>query len=224
MPAALEFRDVWKTYRLGRVEVEALRGVSFSVEAGTFTALLGPSGSGKSTVIFLAGGLDRPTKGSVAALGEEISSRGESWRRRWRRANVGIVFQFFHLVPTLTALENVILAMEVAGKFAGKRRERALELLEFVGLKDKADRYPSELSGGEQQRVALARALAPDPPLILADEPTANLDYANKLRVVELLREAADMGKTVVFATHDSNLVSKADRVIRLLDGRVVEA
>ncbi len=164
-----------------------------------------------------------PTKGTVKVLGEEISGKGESWRRRWRRRNVGIVFQFFHLVPTLTALENVVLSMELAGT-PGDRRARARELLEFVGLRGKEDKYPPELSGGEQQRVALARALAHNPPLVLADEPTANLDYENKVRVVKLLREAASNGRTVVFATHDPELARGADRVIRILDGRVVEA
>ena len=221
---ALLFESVSKIYRLGRVEVPAVREASFTVGRGEFAAIVGPSGSGKSTLIFLAAGIEVPTTGKVVALGEEISSRGEGWRRRWRRRSVGIVFQFFHLIPTLTALENVVLAMELAGTHKGSRRERALELLEFVGLRGKADRYPSELSGGEQQRVAIARALAHDPPLVLADEPTANLDTANKRRVVELLREAAGDGRTVVFATHDPDLARGADRVIRIVDGRVVEA
>ncbi len=223
MEPAVVFDSVWKRYRTGRVVEEVLKGVSFSVERGTFTALVGPSGSGKSTVIFLASGIDVPSQGRVVALGEEISSRGESWRRRWRRRNIGIVFQFFHLIPTLTALENVMLSMELAG-VRGDRRERARELLDFVGLRGKEDKYPSELSGGEQQRVAVARALAHNPPLVLADEPTANLDYENKVRVVQLLKEAAGNGRTVVFATHDPDLVRGADRVIRILDGRVVEA
>jgi len=221
---AIVFEDVWKLYGSGPAASPALRGASLEVESGTLTALLGPSGSGKTTAIFLAAGLDVPTRGRVVVLGWEVSGRSEGWRRRWRRENIGIVFQFFHLVPTLTALENVVLAMEIAGRPRRGRVERALELLEFVGLRGKADRYPQELSGGEQQRVALARALAHDPPLLLADEPTANLDYANKLRVVELLREAAGRGRTVVFATHDEKLASAADRVIRLVDGRVVEA
>ena len=223
MVEALVFDGVWKVYRLGLVEVPALRGVSFTVERGEFAAVVGPSGSGKSTLIFLAAGIEAPTRGRIVALGEEISSRGEGWRRRWRRRNVGVVFQFFHLIPTLTALENVMLAMELAGTHKGRRKERAMELLEFVGLASKADRYPYELSGGEQQRVAIARALAHDPPLLLADEPTANLDTENKRRVVELLREAAGNGRTVIFATHDPDLARGADRVVRLVDGRVVK-
>lgn len=217
---AIVFNDVWKSYRSGRVVEDVLKGVSFTIEKGTFTAIVGPSGSGKSTIIFLASGIDVPTRGSVRVLGDEISGRSESWRRSWRRRNVGIVFQFFHLIPTLTALENVMLAMELAGK--GRDESRARDLLEFVGLGRKADNYPSELSGGEQQRVALARALAHDPPVILADEPTANLDYDNKVRVVGLLREVADRGKTVVFATHDPELARSSDAIVRVLDGRVV--
>ena len=137
MGSVVEFRGVFKGYRAGRVWVDVLKGVDMSVEEGTFTCLVGPSGSGKSTVIFLAGGIDTPTRGVVRVLGEEISGRGESWRRAWRRRNVGIIFQFFHLIPTLTVLENVILPMELAG-VGGDREARALELLEFVGLKGKA--------------------------------------------------------------------------------------
>ncbi len=220
--AAISFDNVSKEYLLGKVPVRVLDNVSFSVDKGSFTALVGPSGSGKSTIIFLAAGIDVPSRGKITVLGEEISGKSEAWRRRWRSRNVGIVFQFFHLVPTLTALENVMLAMEIA-RVRGDRRLRALELLDFVGLKDKANRYPAELSGGEQQRVAIARALAADPPIILADEPTANLDYDNKVRVVSLLRRAANEGRTVFFATHDEGLVRGADKVIRILDGRVVE-
>ncbi|MEB3859842.1 MAG: ABC transporter ATP-binding protein [Desulfurococcales archaeon] len=222
-PEAIVFEGVSKEYRMGKVAIRVLDEVSFRVERGTFTALVGPSGSGKSTIIFLAAGIDVPSRGTVRVLGEEISGRSESWRRRWRRRSVGIVFQFFHLIPTLTVLENVMLPMELAG-VRGDRESRALDLLEFVGMRGKAGRYPAELSGGEQQRVAIARALAADPPLILADEPTANLDYENKVRVVELLRRASEEGKTVFFATHDEGLVRGADRVVRILDGRIVEA
>ena len=220
--AAIIFEGVVKEYRTGRVSVEVLKGIDMVVEERTFTGLVGPSGSGKSTIIFLASGIDTPTRGVVRVLGQEISGKGESWRRRWRRRNVGVVVQFFHLIPTLTVIENVMLPMELAG-VKGDRREAALELLEFVGLKGKANRYPAELSGGEQQRVAVARALASGAPLILADEPTANLDYENKMRIVELLREAADNGRTVLFATHDPDLVREADAIIRILDGRIVE-
>ena len=213
-------RGVWKVYRSGRVSYTALRGVDLDVFEGEFIGLVGPSGSGKTTLINIISGIDTPTRGKVIVLGEEISGRSEGWRARWRRRNIGIVFQFFHLVPTLTALENVMLPMELAGMYrGGGRRRRALELLEFVGIADKADKYPSELSGGEQQRVAIARALAADPPLILADEPTANLDTANKKRVIELLLKAHRLGKTVIVSTHDRDLVRDADRIVNIVDG-----
>ena len=220
------FRDVWKIYRVGKgVEYHALRGVSFEVDNGEFVALLGPSGSGKTTLVYLAGGIDVATKGEVIVNNVNLGNLSESQRARWRRRNVGIVFQFYHLVPTLTALENVLLPMELAGyPPKGERRKRALELLELVGMGDKSDKFPSQLSGGEQQRVAIARALAADPPMILADEPTANLDTENKKRIIELLLEANRLGKTVVYATHDPDLASRADRIIRIRDGRIIES
>jgi len=219
---AARLEGVWKTYRVGRVEVHALRGVSLVVPRGRLVALVGPSGSGKSTLIHLLAGIDVPTRGRVIVDGDEVSRMGAGERLRWRRRKVGVVFQFLHLVPVLTALENVMLPMELAGVPRAERRPRALRLLEFVGLADKADRLPAELSGGEQQRVALARALAADPPLVLADEPTANLDVANKERIVGLLREAAGRGRTVVYSTHDSRLAREADVIVRIVDGRVV--
>ncbi len=219
MGAMVEVRDVWKEYRIGKVVVPALRGVSLDIGESEFVALVGPSGSGKSTLLYLIGGLDRPTKGSISVGGEDITGLSDSRLAMWRRRNVGIVFQFFHLIPVLTAYENVLLQAELAGLPKKERMEKARELLEFVGLGDKMDRFPSELSGGEQQRVAIARALAGDPKLILADEPTANLDYTNKLRIVELLKKARELGKTVVFATHDTQLASYADRIISIRDG-----
>ena len=215
-------RGVWKTYRVGRVEVHALRGVDLEIPEGRLVALVGPSGSGKSTLIHLLAGLETPTRGEVVVAGTPVSRLGRRERLLWRRRNVGIVFQFLHLVPVLTALENVLLPMELAGVPRGVRRRRALELLEFVGLQGKEDRLPSELSGGEQQRVAIARALAADPPLILADEPTANLDTGNKLRIVELLERVRDRGRSVVYSTHDPGLAERADVVVYLRDGVVV--
>ena len=218
---SIVFRDVWKIYRTGRgVEYEALRGVSFEVGEGEFTALLGPSGSGKTTLIYLAGGIDTASRGRVIVNGTDLTGLSESQRAKWRRSNVGIVFQFYHLVPTLTALENVLLPMELAGRPPKpERRPRALELLELVGMADKADKFPSQLSGGEQQRVAIARALAADPPVILADEPTANLDTESKERIIELLVKANRLGKTVLYATHDERLASRAQRILRIRDG-----
>jgi len=219
MGAVVEVRDVWKEYRIGKVVVPALRGVSIDIGESEFVALVGPSGSGKSTLLYLMGGLDKPTKGLIRVDGEDITTLPDSRLAAWRRRNIGIIFQFFHLIPVLTAYENVLLQAELAGIPRGEREERARELLSFVGLGDKMDRFPSELSGGEQQRVAIARALAGDPKLILADEPTANLDYTNKLRIVELLKKAKELGKTVVFATHDTQLASYADRIISIRDG-----
>ncbi len=211
--------DVWKSYRLGRVSTPILKGVSFSVSEGEFVGILGPSGSGKSTLVMLLAGIDTPDRGRIVVDGVEVSSLPPGARSSWRRSNVGIVFQFFHLIPTLTALENVLLGMEIAG--VRRDRDRAMDLLKFVGLEDKADRFPAELSGGEQQRVAIARALAHNPKLLLADEPTANLDYENKIRVVRLLRMATKRGATVIFATHDPHLVEEADRIVEIRDGRV---
>lgn len=213
--------DVWKTYKTGKVSYDALRGVSITIEKGSLVAIVGPSGSGKSTLIHLLAGIDVPTRGRVVVDGVEISSLSEGRRLKWRRRNIGIVFQFLHLVPVLTALENVMLPMELAGVFRGERKRRAMELLDFVGMADKAGKLPGELSGGEQQRVAIARALASDPPIILADEPTANLDVGNKRRIIELLARAKERGKTVVYTTHDRELAEIAEVRIVLRDGRV---
>lgn len=214
--------NVTKEYRSGSTVHMALKNVSLEIGRGEFVALVGPSGSGKTTLIHLISGLDTPTRGRVVVGGVEISSMGEASRARWRRRNVGIVFQFLHLVPTLTALENIMLPMELAGVPRRERRERALKLLEFVGLADKASRLPSELSGGEQQRIAVARALAAGPPLLVADEPTANLDRRNKFIVMELLERAAMRGVTVVYTTHDQEVAELARKRVALRDGKIV--
>ncbi len=217
-------RDVAKLYRSGEESSVALRGVSLSIYEGEFVAIVGPSGSGKSTLLNMIAGLDRPTTGSVQVQGLEVSSLDEDRLARWRGATMGIVFQFFQLLPTLTALENVMLAMELAGRFRGERRERALARLESVGLADLADHLPSELSGGEQQRVAIARALANDPSLLLADEPTGNLDSATGLRIIEHLEALNAAGKTIVLVTHEHGLAARAGRVVEMRDGRIVSA
>ncbi len=217
---AIVLKNVWKVYKSGKIEYTALKNINLVVNKGEFIGLVGPSGSGKTTLLNIISGIDTPTRGVVSVLGTVISDKSEGWRAKWRRRNIGIVFQFFHLVPTLTALENVMLPMELAGLYkGGERKRKAVELLEFVGLADKAGKYPSELSGGEQQRVAIARALAADPPIILADEPTANLDTENKKRVIELLEKAHRLGKTVIVATHDEKLVSTASRIVYIVDG-----
>lgn len=216
-------RNVSKIYGIGKVKVKALKNVSFNIDRNEFISVMGPSGSGKSTLIYLLGALDKPSSGEINIFGVNITRLRDSQVTKWRRRNVGIIFQFFHLIPTLTAIENVVLSAELAGIPKKERVKRAMELLEFVGLGNKMDRFPSELSGGEQQRVAIARALAGDPSLILADEPTANLDYSNKIRIVELLSKAKELGKTVVFATHDIKLAKYSDRVIGIRDGEIVE-
>ncbi|MCE4604789.1 MAG: ABC transporter ATP-binding protein [Aeropyrum sp.] len=216
---------LWKWYGRGEGRIAALKGVSLEVRRGELLAVVGPSGSGKSVLLMILGGVEIPDEGEVIVDGVRVSSLPGGRRAAWRRRNVGFVFQFFHLMPTLTALENVLLGMELAGrpKERSERIRRAKELLEFVGLKGKEDRFPGELSGGEQQRVALARALGPEPLLVLADEPTANLDTANKERVVSLLKAATERGATVVYATHDPSLAKIADRVVRIRDGEVVD-
>ncbi|BEP17906.1 ABC transporter ATP-binding protein [Pyrofollis japonicus] len=218
---AIRFINVWKIYRSpGGAEYTALRGITFEIEKGDLVSLLGPSGSGKTTVIYLAGGIELPTKGRVEVNGTDLTGMSEAARAKWRRRNVGIVFQFYHLVPTLTVLENVLLPMELA-KWGDReeRLERAKMLLELVGMWDKREKYPSQLSGGEQQRVAIARALAANPPIILADEPTASLDTENKLKIISLLVEANKLGKTVMYSTHDPSLASRARRIIKIRDG-----
>jgi putative ABC transport system ATP-binding protein len=214
--------NVVKAYPMGHREYVALRGVDLTLYAGQFTAIVGPSGSGKSTILNMITGIDRPTSGQVIMAGAPLNRMSENELAQWRGANVGIVFQFFQLLPTLTALENVMLPMDFLNSYRGKRQERALSLLDRVGLAPRADHLPSELSGGEQQRVAIARALANDPPIIIADEPTGNLDTATGEQVMRLLAELSRQGKSVVFVTHDSTLTEHAERIIHVQDGQIV--
>ncbi|MEO8288682.1 MAG: ABC transporter ATP-binding protein [Chloroflexota bacterium] len=214
--------DVVKAYPMGNREYVALRGVNLTLHAGEFTAIVGPSGSGKSTILNMITGIDRPTSGQVLMAGRPLHLMNENELAQWRGANIGIVFQFFQLLPTLTALENVMLPMDFLNTYGTRRRERGLSLLERVNLRPRAGHLPSELSGGEQQRVAIARALANDPPIIIADEPTGNLDTATGEHVMGLLSELSDQGKSVVFVTHDVHLASLARRVIRVQDGNIV--
>ena len=215
-------RDVVKAYPMGHREYVALRGVNLALHAGEFTAIVGPSGSGKSTILNMITGIDRPTSGEVLMAGMPLHLMTENQLARWRGANIGIVFQFFQLLPTLTALENVMLPMDFLNSYGGQRRERAMHLLDRVGLAARASHLPSELSGGEQQRVAIARALANDPPILIADEPTGNLDTATGEHIMRLLVEFSQMGKSVVFVTHDAHLASEAERVIHVQDGLIV--
>jgi putative ABC transport system ATP-binding protein len=215
--------NVTRTYKIGQVETRALRGVSLSIESGEFTGLVGPSGSGKTTLLQLVGCLDQPTSGKVYVNGRDVSRLNRNQRADVRRGSIGFIFQFFALISTLTAYENVEMPLLLVGQSASERRERVTDLLEAVGLADRAHHRPDQLSGGEQQRVAIARALAPKPSLILADEPTANLDTPNGRQVMEIMtRLNQETGVTFVFATHDPRVIKYARRVITLRDGLVV--
>jgi putative ABC transport system ATP-binding protein len=214
--------SVVKAYPMGNRQYIALRDVDLTLYAGEFTAIVGPSGSGKSTILNMVTGIDRPTSGQVFMTGLPLHAMSENELARWRGANVGIVFQFFQLLPTLTALENVMLPMDFLNTYAGKRQERALSLLARVGLKGRGHHLPSELSGGEQQRVAIARAIANDPPILIADEPTGNLDTTTGEHIMALLKELSLQGKLVVYVTHDLHLAEQAQRIIHVQDGRIV--
>jgi putative ABC transport system ATP-binding protein len=215
--------DVEKTFRLGKQEVPALRGVSFDVRDGEFLALVGPSGSGKTTMLNLLGALDRPTRGEVEVLGHKLSTLGKAERAKLRLRSIGFVFQAYNLVPVLTAAENVEFVLELQGAGAKERRARSLEVLRELGLADLAARRPSEMSGGQQQRVAVARAIAARPKLVLADEPSANLDGKSAEQLMTLMRELhREHRTTFVFSTHDPRVIAHATRVVTLEDGRVV--
>jgi putative ABC transport system ATP-binding protein len=220
----VQLENVTKMYRIGEVETRALDGVSLSITAGEFTALVGPSGSGKTTLLQLIGCLDRPNTGAVNIDGQDVTRFTNNQRADLRREKIGFIFQFFALIPVLDAYENVELPLLLNGVDARERRERATELLEAVGLRDRMHHRPDQMSGGEQQRVAIARALAPRPLLILADEPTANLDTTNGEQAMAIMKRLNEqMGTAFVFATHDPRVVSFARRVVKLRDGKVIE-
>jgi putative ABC transport system ATP-binding protein len=224
MPVILEARDLVKTYEAGEAGVEALRGVSLSVEQGEFVAVMGPSGSGKSTMLHLLGALDRPTSGEVVIDGVNISQLDDEQATLTRRDKTGFVFQFFNLIPLLSVAENVALPFIIAGGTLDEHRARIDELLELVGLSHKAEHRPDELSAGEQQRVALARALATEPAILLADEPTGNLDYTTGNEILSLLRRSCDrFGQAIVLVTHDAHTAAYADRVLVVRDGVIRE-
>jgi putative ABC transport system ATP-binding protein len=224
-PAAplIELAGVEKVYRMGKVDYRALRGVDLAVGAGELVAVVGPSGSGKTTILNLVAGIDRPTAGTVTVDGRRLDRMSQEELAVWRGANVGIVFQFFQLLPTLSALENAVLPLDFARRGSKRERfERARHNLELVGLGDKVDHLPAELSGGEQQRVAIARALAADPKLVVGDEPTGNLDTATAGEMFELFARLNGEGKTVLYVTHDPELARRAHRVVTIRDGLVV--
>jgi len=217
----IELRDVSKTVTSGTEPLTILHPLTTTIEQGQFVAIVGPSGSGKSTLLGLLAGLDAPTSGSVVIDGVDITALGEDALAKLRGEKIGFVFQFFHLIPSLTAHENVSVPMEI--QRAPDPAGRARSLLQEVGLTDRAHHYPSQLSGGEQQRVALARALANDPPIVLADEPTGNLDTKNGRHIMDLLRSVHQArNTTLILVTHDQELAAMADRRISLRDGRVV--
>jgi putative ABC transport system ATP-binding protein len=219
----IELAGVEKVYRMGKVDYRALRGVDLVIGAGEMVAVVGPSGSGKTTIMNLITGIDRPTAGAVTVDGQRLDAMSEERLAVWRGANVGIVFQFFQLLPTLSALENAVLPLDFARRGSKRERfERARHNLELVGLGDKVDHLPAELSGGEQQRVAIARSLAADPKLIVGDEPTGNLDSVTAEEMFELLTRLNGEGKTVLYVTHDRELARRAGRVVTIRDGVVV--
>ena len=216
----IELIDVYKVYKVGLHEVVALRGINLRIENGEFVAIMGPSGSGKSTLLYLIGCLDKPTKGKVVIDGCDTSKLGDRELTELRRDKIGFIFQQYYLIPTLTALENVELPMVFKGIPKAERIKRAEKLLEIVGLGDKKDRKPKELSGGEQQRVAIARALANRPTILLCDEPTGNLDTKSGKVVMDIIKKLnVEEGVTVVLVTHDPSLKVYADRVVSIRDG-----
>ena len=220
--AILEAKSVRKQYKLGQVTVDALAGVDFSVRKGEFVAIMGPSGSGKSTLLQLLGGLDQPTDGEITLADKKLSMLGDDAITLVRRRNVGFIFQFYNLVPTLSAEENISLPLIIDGKNLAEYHERIEELLRVVDMTDRRDHKPDQLSGGQQQRVAIARAFVTNPSIVLADEPTGNLDSKNGEEILKLLRHSCDdLGQTIIMVTHDPKAASYADRVVFLKDGVV---
>ncbi len=222
--ALIDIHGVTKTYQSDAGPCQALKGIDLHVRESEFVAVVGKSGSGKSTLINMITGIDRPTGGELWVVNAPVHTLNEGQLAVWRGRAVGVVFQFFQLLPTLTAIENVMLPMDLSGSFRnGERHKRALQLLEEVEIADQADKLPANLSGGQQQRVAIARALANDPPLIVADEPTGNLDSRTAEAVIALFERLVQKGKTVLMVTHDPDLARRATRLVRIADGLVIE-
>jgi putative ABC transport system ATP-binding protein len=218
----IELRKVSKTYKMGETYVKALSNVSLQIREGELVSVIGPSGSGKTTLMNILGALDKPTKGEVLLDGMDITDFSEGRLSSIRLRKFGYVFQQFYLLPTLTSFQNIYLPIREARGFGQNGKEHAIELLEMVGMKDRSTHLPSQLSGGEQQRVAIARALANDPPVVLADEPTGELDSENSRMIIDILRDLnMDMGKTVIIVTHDPEIARKSKRTIKMKDGKI---
>jgi len=225
METSVQVRDLTRTYVRGQNEVHALDHVSVEVESGEFVALMGPSGSGKSTLLNIIAGIDEPTSGAVLVDGVDLAAMNESQKTSWRTRSIGYVFQFYNLLPVLTAWENVELPLLVLALSKQDRREHVQIALEAVGLTDRAEHYPRELSGGQEQRVAIARAIVTDPRILVADEPTGNLDAEAEREIMELLQRLnKDYNKTMVMVTHDAAAAAYADRVLRLEKGKLVRS
>ena len=220
----IELKNVKKIYQMDEVKVKALNGATIRISKGEFVAIMGPSGSGKSTLLHMIGCLDRPTTGKVLLNGVDISRLNDSKLARLRGSEIGFVFQTFNLYPTLNALENVELPMMIIGKKRKDRKEKAKELLKMVGLESRAEHLPSQLSGGERQRVAIARSLANDPKIILADEPTGNLDSKSGEEIMKIFVELNKNGKTVVVITHDKTIASHAKEILKIKDGEIIRS
>jgi ABC-type lipoprotein export system ATPase subunit len=220
--SVISLQKVEKIYKTKAGPLRVLKGVDLEIKEGEFVAIVGPSGSGKSTLINMITGIDRPTSGEVYVAGQRLTNLGENQVAKWRGRNVGVVFQFFQLLPTLTVIENVMMPMHYTGTHKGKRHERAMELLEMVDLPDVANKYPSQISGGQQQRAAIARALANDPKVLVGDEPTGNLDVVSAGLMFAMFEDLVDQGTTIVMVTHDRDLAGQIPRVEEVRDGQLM--
>jgi putative ABC transport system ATP-binding protein len=220
----IELKDIQKTYRIGESEFAVLKGIDLQIEEGEFIALMGPSGSGKSTLLNIVGCLDRPTSGRFLLLGQDVSLTSDDELARLRREELGFIFQTFNLIGRISVQKNVELPMMLRGVMRQKRRERALKLLSDIGIGHRSDFSPQNISGGERQRVAIARALANDPTIIIADEPTGNLDLKNSDEVMKILSKLNQDGRTIIMVTHNPEITGNCSRVIRLRDGRILES
>jgi ABC-type lipoprotein export system ATPase subunit len=217
--------DLVKIYHTPAGDVPALKGISLQVAPGEFVAVIGKSGAGKSTLVNMISGIDRPDEGEIVIAGTRVHTLNEDQRARWRGLNLGIVFQFFQLLPSVNLIKNVTMPMDFRNRFAPReRRERALHLLDQVGIAEHAYKTPAEISGGQQQRVAIARALANDPPILVADEPTGNLDSRTAGEILDLFSHLVEQGKTLLIATHDKSIAARADRRIEIADGQIQKA